>query len=109
MLGVLVGAKHLYQHRLLPLQLFTLLVQLGGKFLRVHGLDQEGKRGQVGLCLSDRHQLLYLVGLDVPNKVPLDVPRKLRHLLHEFVDIILSKLSLPTLIGREDVLYGLGL
>ena len=45
----------------------------------------------------------------MPNKVPLDVPRELRYFFHEFIDIVLSKLSLPALISRKDVLYGLGL
>ena len=74
-----------------------LSVNLGKEFGGVNSVNETDERGYV----------FYLVGLEVPNEVPLNVLRKRLCLLPQFLCTAFAKDALPGSVGFGNGLYGM--
>jgi len=95
-LAALLAAEHLDVHAQFSVPPFTLLLKLQSQFLGVHGLHDHKVRYF--------KQLLDLIALKVPNKVPSYVIWEGLVLRKQVIDIVLTKGPLPRIVGLLNLL-----
>jgi len=81
--------QHIHHHPLQP----RLPVNLSQQPQTVYPMDQVDKRDN----------RLYLIALQMPDKMPPNIPRKLTRFIDQLLHIIFPEVPLPHLIQRKDI------